>query len=131
MNKLIKRFSDIVKGSITGFDRIVFKGFILPLMAARGVMSSCWSNGILNKNYKKWMMEQTAYILKNIDQYAKDNCGQGIIHIPRGVFEKRLWPMNGRQAAISGKGLSVYGHAGGLNAVDLREFPNEKHQIPI
>jgi len=35
MNKLIKRFSDLVKGSIPGFNRIVFKGFIFPLMAAK------------------------------------------------------------------------------------------------
>ena len=82
MEKLIKRFSDFVKGSIVGFDRIIFKGFILPLMAAKGAMSFCRSNGILNKNYKKWMMEQTACLVETVDQYAKDNCGQGIIHIP-------------------------------------------------
>ena len=29
MKKLIERFSGLVKGSITGFDRIVFKGFVL------------------------------------------------------------------------------------------------------
>lgn len=82
MEKLIKRFSGIVKGSIAGFDRIVFKGFILPLMFAKGAMSFCRANGILNKNYKKWMMEQTAYIVEISDQYAKDNSGQGITHIP-------------------------------------------------
>ena len=82
MEKLIKRFSDFVKGTIVGFDRIIFKGFILPLMAAKGAMSFCQFNGILNKNYKKWMMQQTACLVETVDQYAKDNCGQGIIHIP-------------------------------------------------
>jgi len=82
MKKLIERFSDLVKGSISGFDRIVFKGFILPLMAAKGAMSFCQTNGILNKNYKKWMMEQTSCLVETVDQFAKDNCGQGIIHIP-------------------------------------------------
>jgi len=82
MEKLIKRFSGLVKGSIVGFDRIVFKGFILPLMIAKGAMSFCRYSGILNKNYKKWMMEQTACLVETVDQYAKDNCGQGIIHIP-------------------------------------------------
>ena len=57
MKKLIERFSDLVKGSITGFDRMVFKGFILPLMSAKGVMQFCGFKNILNKNYKKWMME--------------------------------------------------------------------------
>ena len=57
MKKLIEKFSGLVKGSITGFDRIVFKGFILPLMSAKGVMQFCGIKGILNKNYKKWMMD--------------------------------------------------------------------------
>ena len=82
MKKLIERLSGLVKGSITGFDRIVFKGFILPLMVAKGAMSFCRTNGILNKNYKKWMMEQTACLVETVDQYAKENCGQGIIPIP-------------------------------------------------
>ena len=82
MKKLIERFSDLVKGSISGFDRIVFKGLIRPLMSAKETMSFCRANGILNKHYKKWMLEQTAYIVKSADQYAKDHCGHGITHIP-------------------------------------------------
>jgi hypothetical protein len=35
MNKPIERFSGLVNGCIAGFDRIVFKGFILPLEDAR------------------------------------------------------------------------------------------------
>ena len=60
MKKFIERFSSLVKGTITGFDRIVFKGFILPLMCANGAMQFCGSKGILNKKYKNWMMEQSA-----------------------------------------------------------------------
>jgi hypothetical protein len=81
MKKLIERFSDLVKGSISGFDRIVFKGFILPLMSAKETMNFCRAKGILNKDYKKWMMEQTASIVETANQYAKDNCGQGISHL--------------------------------------------------
>ena len=36
MRKLIERLSGLVKGSIAGFDRIVFKGIILPLVMAKG-----------------------------------------------------------------------------------------------
>jgi hypothetical protein len=38
MKKFIERFSSLVKRTITGFDRTVFKGFVLPLMAASGAM---------------------------------------------------------------------------------------------
>jgi hypothetical protein len=81
MKKLIERFSSLVKGSISGFDRIVFKGFILPLMTASGAMQFCGSKHILNKNYKKWMIEQSAYLTEAANQYGKENCGRGIIPI--------------------------------------------------
>jgi hypothetical protein len=79
MKKFIEKFSSLVKGTITGFDRIVFKGFILPLMCANGAMQFCGSKGILNKKYKNWMMEQSACINKAADEYGKKNCGKGVI----------------------------------------------------
>ena len=82
MKKFIERFSDLVKGSISGFDRIVFKGFILPLMSAGEVLRFCRNKSILNKDYKSWMMAQTKNIIEHADRYAKDNCGRGIIHLP-------------------------------------------------
>jgi hypothetical protein len=82
MKKLIERFSGLVKGSITGFDRIVFKGFILPLMSAEQVMRFCRVQGVLNKDYKSWMMAQTKKIIDHAEKYAKENCGYGITHLP-------------------------------------------------
>lgn len=81
MNKLADKFSAQIAGCITGFDRIVFKGFIMPLMIARGAMDFCRNNGILNKDYKQWMLKQTACIVETADEYAKTNCGRGIIPI--------------------------------------------------
>jgi hypothetical protein len=82
MRELIKRFARQVKGCITGFDRIVFKGWILPLCTAKGAMDFCRANKILFKEYKTWMMKQTRCLVDYADQYAKANCGQGVIHIP-------------------------------------------------
>ncbi|MDD2389584.1 MAG: hypothetical protein PHP23_07630 [Desulfobacterales bacterium] len=44
-------------------------------------MSFCQTNGILNKNYNKWMMEQTSSLVETVNQFTKGNCGQGIIPI--------------------------------------------------
>ena len=82
MKLFIDRFSNLIKGTISGFDRIVFKGLLLPLMSTSQVMTFCRYKGILNKDYKKWIMEQTKIIIDNADQYARVNCGQPIIHIP-------------------------------------------------
>ena len=82
MDELIDRFSNFVKGCITGFDRIVFKGMFLPLMHAQGAMNFCQTRGILNKDYKDWMMSNTAKLIGDAEQYAKSHCGEGIIAIP-------------------------------------------------
>jgi predicted transcriptional regulator len=82
MKKLIERFSGLVKSTISGFDHIVFKCLILPLMSADKVMQFCKAQGILNKDYKSWMMSQTKNIIEHADQYAKDNCVHGVTHIP-------------------------------------------------
>jgi len=55
---------------------------ILPLMSADKVMQFCKAQGILNKDYKSWMMSQTKNIIEHADQYAKDNCVHGVTHIP-------------------------------------------------
>lgn len=82
MKALIDRFSSLVKGVLSGFDRIVFKGWILPLMSASQVTSFLGSKDVLNKDYKNWMVAQTKEIVSTTEQYARDNCGQPIIHIP-------------------------------------------------
>ncbi|RLC16833.1 MAG: hypothetical protein DRH93_18230 [Deltaproteobacteria bacterium] len=82
MKLFIDKFSNLVKGTISGFDRIVFKGLVLPLMSTSEVMTFCRYKGILNKDYKKWIVKQTKIIIDNADQYARVNCGHPIIHIP-------------------------------------------------
>jgi len=81
MKKFIERFVDFVKGTITGFDRIVFKRMIMPLMYPKGAMGFCRMKGILNKDYKDWMLKQTKSLVETADQYAKSNSGRGIIPI--------------------------------------------------
>ena len=81
MQKLIERFANVIQGCITGFDCIVFKGLFMPLAFAQGAMNFCRNKGILNKDYKNWMMTQTAAIIETVDDYAKQNCGYPITAI--------------------------------------------------
>ena len=78
MNLFVAKCQDIVKGILTGFDRIVFKGSILPLMYAEGAMSFCRAHGIRNKDFKPWAMEQTSQVVESAQRYAQEHCGRGI-----------------------------------------------------
>ncbi|MEA3468149.1 MAG: hypothetical protein U9R57_08000 [Thermodesulfobacteriota bacterium] len=78
MKEFIKKFSGLVKETISGFDRIVFKDLVLPLMSSSEVMSFFRSRSILNKDYKPWMLQQTAGVIECAEKYAKEACGHGI-----------------------------------------------------
>lgn len=81
MDSLIQRFAGLVKGVISGFDRIVLKGSILSLCYAEGVTEFCRRRGILNKNYKSWMMEQSSALVEKVERYALAESGHRITPI--------------------------------------------------
>jgi len=89
MNGLIEKFSPVVKGVITGFDRIVFKGSMLALMYAQGAMDFCRRRGILNKNYKQWMREQSMVIVRDAAAYAEKQCGGKILPVKSVEIRKK------------------------------------------
>ena len=78
MDTFVRRLAGKIKGVISGFDRIVFKGCIRPLMYAEGAMAFLRSRGVLNKEYKPWMMEQSAVLVEAAERYARGTCGRGL-----------------------------------------------------
>jgi hypothetical protein len=78
MDTFIQRFGEKIKGVITGFDRIVFKGCIRPLMFAEGAMSFLRFRGVLNKDYRDWVMKQSSAMVEAAERYARSVAGRGI-----------------------------------------------------
>lgn len=99
MNSFVQRFSGKIKGVISGFDRIVFKGCLRPLMFPDGAMAFFRSRGVLNKNYKQWVMAQSAMLVERADQYARATCGQKITPIPS-CHERKEKIAHDRQRAM-------------------------------
>jgi hypothetical protein len=81
MDTLFHRFGNKIKGVIEGFDRIVFKGMLNPLCYAAGLQIFLYSRGILNKNYKGWVQEATAAIVRDAEEYSKSRIGLGIQYL--------------------------------------------------
>lgn len=78
MDSFVQRFSHIIKGTISGFDRIVFKGSFRHLMFSKGVASFLSSKGVLNKNYKDWMMTQSRSVIRSAEELAMEKTGEPI-----------------------------------------------------
>ena len=82
MDTLLHRFNNLIKGTIRGFDRIVFKGIIKPIIFSAGMESFLWGRGVLNKNYKDWAMGQSTAIVESANKYSIGECGREITYIP-------------------------------------------------
>jgi len=105
MNSFLQKFSGNIKGVITGFDRIVFKGCLRPLMFPEGAMSFLRSRGVLNKNYKSWVMTQSKALADSADAYARKHCDQGIVPIPSSLERKETLAHKRQQATGIKNGL--------------------------
>ena len=70
MKKFLARFKHAIKGILNGFDRIVFKGTILALAHEAGVSSFLWGRGVLNRDYKRWMQQQSSALIEKVEQYS-------------------------------------------------------------
>lgn len=81
MNRFIQKFSHVINGFLTGFDRIVFKGSILPVMHESGAESFCSYHSILNKDFKEWMLSRTKDIVSDAEKLCMRQCNQKITHI--------------------------------------------------
>ena len=71
MDTLLSKFSSIVNGIITGFDRIVFKGILKSIVYAKGMQNYLYSRNILNKDFKEYAITQSEKIRFSIDVKQK------------------------------------------------------------
>ena len=81
VDTLLHRFEGKIKGVLEGFDRIIFKGRLLPLCRAAGMASYLSYWGVLNKDYKDWNQNTTAAIVSNVAEYTKSQCGSDIQYL--------------------------------------------------
>jgi len=82
MDTLLTRFADTVKGVITGFDRIVFKGMIRPIMFAAGMQVFLSSRQVLNKDFKEYSISQSKAIIESAEKLSMKETGGTITYIP-------------------------------------------------
>jgi len=81
MDTLLHKFGGKIKGVLEGFDRIVFKGILKPICYAAGMQAFLGRQGVLNKDYKDWTMNQTASIVRDAEEYTQSQRGTNIQYL--------------------------------------------------
>jgi hypothetical protein len=88
MDTLWHKLEGKIKGVIEGFDRIVFKGILRPLCFVGGMQYFLGKQGVLNKNYKDWVQEKSAIIIRDTEEYTKSQVGLGIQYLASSNIRK-------------------------------------------
>jgi len=81
MDTLLSKFDRYVNSTITGFDRIIFKGMIRPIMYTGGIESFLQRKGVLNKDFKDYAIKQSQIIVESAEAYSQKVLGTGITYI--------------------------------------------------
>jgi hypothetical protein len=82
MDNFLNRFGKLIKGTITGFDRLIFKGILKPLNYEDGIKNFLYSNNVLNKNFKEFMMDKSKIISAKAHNFTYKQISCKTIYIP-------------------------------------------------
>jgi len=77
----LNRFGNLIKGTITGFDRIIFKGILKPLVHVGGMQSFLLNNNVLNKDFKEFVKDKSDTIVESAHDYTYKQIGCKTIYI--------------------------------------------------
>lgn len=64
MQRFLQRFALLVAGTLSGFDRLVFKGKLCPLYSPNGMNCLLQANHIMHRDFKRYGAEVTAEVIK-------------------------------------------------------------------
>lgn len=80
MQTFLARFGSEIKGTLSGFDRVRFRGTLRRIASYRGMMSYLWERQILLKEFKDWAMGLTAAVRQSTEQLA-ERSGRPLKHL--------------------------------------------------
>lgn len=78
MKQLIKSFGDSIIGVLSGFDRIVFQGRIVPIGYQGGAEGFFSRRRILFKDASAWVQEKTRKLVSAVEAWSLLECGEKI-----------------------------------------------------
>lgn len=87
MQTFLARFGSEIKGVLSGFDRVRFRGTLRRISSYRGMMSYLWERQILLKEFKDWAMGLTDAVKRSTTQVG-ERAGRPVIHLPSSATRK-------------------------------------------
>jgi hypothetical protein len=71
MERFVNRHNDDILGTLSGYDRVLFRGTLRSISYLSGMEKFVSSQGVLFKNYDSYVMSLTEELIKHSKQYAE------------------------------------------------------------
>lgn len=104
MKAFIARHSERIRGALSGFDRLVFRGTLRRISFAQGLMGLLWKRKVLLKEFGAFAERETAR-LRAASEHEARRLGRPVIYLPSSETSKEAEALKiARRDGIS-KGL--------------------------
>jgi hypothetical protein len=97
MHSFMQRHAERIKGVLSGLDRIRFRGTLRAIAHVWGLQHFLQAAGVLLKDFKHYVYDNTCRLQKATEQLAKD-CGRPFLYLPSSSESKE-----DRARAIAGR----------------------------
>jgi hypothetical protein len=87
MDKFVRKHSDKIVGSLSSFDRIVFRGHLRPICWAEGLEKFMRLRGMLIKDFKSFVLQQSERIKQHAFRTA-ESAGRPYEYLRSGKVRK-------------------------------------------
>jgi hypothetical protein len=104
MNAFVGRYAAEIKGTLSGFDRVRFRGTLRWLSSSRGMESYLVTNKVLLKNFTEWAAHKTKCIQDATDQLV-ESTGRPLVYLPSSKERKETRALTIAQADQIQEGL--------------------------
>lgn len=104
MRSFLTRYESEVKGVLSGFDRIRFRGTIRWLSSWRGMMSYLGTIRVLLKEFKSWSMALTEELKQSTERIA-ETAGRPLLYLGSSQIRKEDFALNIAQSDRLSEGL--------------------------
>ena len=92
MQQFLTRHQSVVKGVLSGLDRVRFRGTIRWLATLHGMGSFLGTIRVLMKEFRSWAMEITAQLKQGAEQLA-EHAGRPVIYVASSTRRKETIAM--------------------------------------
>lgn len=127
MERFLERHRDRITGTLSGFDRVLFRGTLRSIAHVKGLRVFLYSRGVLMKDFSSYVLSLSQRLVEHAKQLASD-WGRPYVYLPssKGSKEELALQIMERDSIKQGL-ICVFACVEPCQSFDLKKDRHSKH----